>query len=130
MSGSYRRRIVRGAALAVSTVTAITLSSLSTASATQLDNPTTRCQNGTQPTCALAIPNFPGGTISIDVDADGFGTGHWILFQHGAWRSCETDFDLVAPPQSWTCSNLPADNYVLRSSGQVTTTFHELGARW
>ena len=105
-----------------------------TATAAHAANPTKRC--GPAPPghtvlgCQLLIGGFPGGTMAIDVDADGSGTGHWILLQHGAWRSCETSYDLRAPAQSWVCHNLPADNYVLLNYAQDTTTWHELGARW
>lgn len=87
-----------------------------------------RCENRTG--CELAISNFPGGTMSIDVDSNGSGTGHWILFKHGSLRACETDYDLQAPAQSWVCHNLGADNYVLWVAGQPSSTWHVIGARF
>ena len=80
--------------------------------------------------CSMAIPSFPGGTMSIDVDANGSGTGHWILFKHGSLRACETDYDLVAPAQSWVCHNLGADNYVLYNVVQPSSTWARQGVRW
>ncbi|MGN9837569.1 hypothetical protein ACTMTI_05550 [Nonomuraea sp. H19] len=96
-------------------------------------NPTKRCQaepGEIFPICNLYFYNFPGGTISIDVDADGTGTGHWNLQHHGRWTDCNLYYNLQDPAQSWTCSNLPAGNYILRNAGQTNTTFHQLGARW
>jgi hypothetical protein len=134
MSRSYQWRlsIMRCVAVVILAVTTFALTSLSTASAEQQANPTTRCHHpgGVTFRCELQIPDFPGGTMSIDVDADGHGTGHWILFWNGSWRACETDYDLVAPAQSWVCNNLPSGNYVLFNAGQLDTTFHELGVRY
>ncbi|MFI6510979.1 hypothetical protein ACIBCT_25520 [Streptosporangium sp. NPDC050855] len=96
-------------------------------------NPTQRCQADpgyVVPTCALHFYNFPGGTISIDVDANGTGQGQWRLLRHGLLTSCRLYYRLEDPPQSWVCNNLPADNYTLRNDAQTNTTFHQLGARW
>ncbi|MCG5216631.1 hypothetical protein [Streptosporangium sp. KLBMP 9127] len=95
-----------------------------------LANPRKTCKAPIILGCSLSIPNFPGGTIAIDFDANGTGNGRWILFQHGAWRKCEVAYDLKAPAQSWLCHGLPADNYVLNNYGQSNTSWHKLGARY
>ncbi|MGW4798188.1 hypothetical protein ACWEPC_37790 [Nonomuraea sp. NPDC004297] len=128
------KSVVRKTAIAVLSAAAImaTAPGAMAENTGALANPTKTCKNpdGFPLSCALSIPNFGGGTIALDVDADGGGTGHWILLQHGAWRVCETTYNLKDPAQSWLCHGLPADNYVLINYGQSNTTFHRLGARY
>ncbi|MFI6029881.1 hypothetical protein [Amycolatopsis magusensis] len=101
-----------------------------------LANPTKRCQ--AEPghvvlTCVMWF-YFPGGTISIDVDADGGGgnlnDARWLLMQRNSFRTCEVFYKLKDPAGSWICHNVPADNYSLRNEAGTATTFHQLGARW
>jgi hypothetical protein len=79
----------------------------------------------------MAIPDFPGGTISVDVDANGTGTGHWALdlMYHGSIRMCETDYDLKAPAQSWICNGLWSGNYTLVNVVQINSTWSRQGVR-
>lgn len=111
------------------------VSTAATAQAAPLGSHTNSCQAPPGKillACDLLFADFPGGRIFVDVDADGFGTGHWILEQHGqpGWRTCESDFDLHAPAQTWECDGAPQDSYVLEVSGQTNTTFYRLGVHW
>ena len=110
-----------GNVVRVLTTAAATMTVLAgTDTAAQAANPPKHCQappGQIHVACQLLIPSFPGGTMSIDVDANGSGTGHWILFKHGSLRACETDYDLRAPAQSWICRGLGADHYVLYNVG-------------
>lgn len=82
----------------------------------------------------MQFPDFPGGTIAIDIDADGNGPAHWQLRRRWGYQVvCEIDFQLEAPAQSWVCNGMPADNYTLHAFSwhpPSGVTWFELGARW
>ncbi|GAA3849675.1 hypothetical protein GCM10022243_14520 [Saccharothrix violaceirubra] len=82
--------------------------------------------------CERAIPPFPGGTMSIDVDANGQGKGTWLIFNKWNDQLCRTEFDLVAPAQSWTCGYLEPGNYrlFLVINNYQHTTYSWMAARW
>ncbi|WP_409494267.1 hypothetical protein [Amycolatopsis sp. cmx-11-12] len=83
-------------------------------------------------TCTLPIPDFGGGTISVDADSDGRGRATWVLLNKWGDQFCKTEFRLEDPPQSWNCSGLAGGNYrltLVRNTG-VDTHWAWIGARW
>lgn len=82
------------------------------------------CFEGTGP--------FPGGTISIDVDALRLGsvneTLQWSL--QGV-PGCTTTFRADDPPRSWVCNNVPAGSYTLAAwTGSFARYNWDIGVRW
>ncbi|WP_414942478.1 hypothetical protein [Amycolatopsis sp. cmx-11-51] len=83
-------------------------------------------------TCTLGVPDFPGGTMSVDADADGRGQATWVLMNKWGHQYCKTPFRLEAPAQSWVCHNMPGGNWRLTlvlNYGQ-DTHWAQIGARW
>jgi hypothetical protein len=123
------RNVVRAAAAAAAGL--LVLAGTATAAeAAQFTKTCNEAPGTTLESCVMAIPDFPGGTISVDVDANGTGTGHWILMYHGSIRTCETDYDLKAPAQSWICNGLRSGNYTLVNVVQINSTWSRQGVRW
>jgi hypothetical protein len=79
------------------------------------------------PICELELDTFPGGLLSIDADSHGTGSAGWAVF-HGLNHVCSTSFDAAAPPQSWTCSNVPAGHLRATLNGPVNPLV--IGLRW
>ncbi|WP_181775366.1 hypothetical protein [Amycolatopsis pittospori] len=113
------------------------LMSAQPALAGQLGHETAFCEVVDKPTylCTAYVYNFPGGTMSIDADTCcSVGTSHWYLFEK-SWRRCEQEFRTEAPAQSWTCSNLPANNYKLQAlitqpTQHADNKWVSIGLRW
>jgi len=83
--------------------------------------------------CDLEGGFFPGGTITVDVDAIGpDGISAWQLNVPGSSQGiyCKTEFREESGPQSWTC-NIPAGNVTLHAfAPDEAQREYNLGLRW
>ncbi|MFD8492560.1 hypothetical protein [Amycolatopsis sp. NPDC059657] len=91
------------------------------------------CEN--QGSCFLGSGPFPGGTISIDVDAgrvDGpVGPNETLSWSLQGVPGCRTTFTVDAPPQSWVCRDVPAGSYTLQAIAPGSYRYNwDLGFRW
>ena len=83
--------------------------------------------------CSIWTGSFPGGTISIDVDAINRGGG--LSSENLRWQlngviGCYARFDVKEPARSWVC-NAPAGNYQLVAWSPPGNRYDwDLGVRW
>ncbi|MGO1054896.1 hypothetical protein [Crossiella sp. CA198] len=112
-------------ATVAATVLAGVLVGAGTASAA---NPTKRCEPSASRSCSLPSGFFPGGTISIDIDAilRPGAQETWFSFTIG---NCKGGAYANDPPRSWTCV-LPASFYTLTATASFESPSWELGLRW
>lgn len=80
--------------------------------------------------CFLEVQNFPGGTVSVDVDAGGADRAYreWTLRANFA-PVCKASYSSIDPPRSWVCHNVPAGTLNLKAS-KYATQWIDLGLRW
>lgn len=86
-------------------------------------------------TCVLQGRDFPGGTITIDVDTIGPRNdiaARWQLTDATSTRRlCDGHFSVGDPPRSWTCDNIPAGTVTLFSSvADDDGAAHQIGLRY
>ncbi|WP_394841817.1 hypothetical protein LZC95_32665 [Pendulispora brunnea] len=79
--------------------------------------------------CRSGTVSFPGGTMSIDADVNGGGTGSWIIFHNGGPTNCRANFPAVDPPRSWVCQ-LPKGTYSLGVYAGQSGQWAQGAIRW
>jgi hypothetical protein len=118
------KKILATAVLA-GTVLTTALASAGTASAAQVG---TYCSAVRE--CKLPSGFFPGGTISIDVDALlPFNPQPSNSYFRWTLGKCWGEGYLFDPPRSWTCT-LPASYYTLTATSSLQSADFDLGLRW
>lgn len=90
----------------------------------------TGSQNDEDIWCFLEAQNFPGGTVSVDVDAGGTERAYreWTLSANFT-PSCKASYTSIDPPRSWVCHNVPAGTLSLKAS-KYATQWADIGLRW
>ncbi|WHT21690.1 hypothetical protein N8J89_11670 [Crossiella sp. CA-258035] len=91
-------------------------------------NPTKRCDPNPDRSCSLASGYFPGGTISIDIDA-WLRPGAQDTYFTFTIGNCKGGAYANEPARSWTCT-LPASFYTLTARASFDAPTWELGLRW
>ena len=79
--------------------------------------------------CAVTASGFPGGTISVDADVTGSGTGTWNLFGPNGFK-CSASFPASGGVRSWTCAGAPAGSYNATVTPNVPAQTLAIGIRW
>ena len=78
-------------------------------------------------TCQVGVSNFPGGTISVDVDVSGSGTGVFVVTGPNNFQ-CSGSFPASGGVRSYVCRNAPAGTYVAGVDGPSGPS--AVGLRW
>ncbi|MEU1812419.1 hypothetical protein [Micromonospora aurantiaca (nom. illeg.)] len=83
--------------------------------------------NCTANKCSVGVADFPGGTISVDVDVSGSGTGVFVVSGPNNFK-CSGSFPASGGVRSYVCRNAPAGVYAASVSGPSGPS--AVGLRW
>jgi hypothetical protein len=78
-------------------------------------------------TCHVGVDNFPGGTISVDVDVSGSGTGVFVVTGPSGFQ-CSGSFPASGGVRSFVCRGAPAGLYEAGVTGPAGPS--AVGLRW
>jgi hypothetical protein len=77
--------------------------------------------------CEIAVAQFPGGTISVDVDVSGSGNGRFLVEGPNGYE-CGGSFPASGGVRSFVCRSAPAGGYGAGVSGSAGPS--AVGLRW
>jgi hypothetical protein len=115
-----RASLVRGGVVGACTIAAVTMLPFTAFAA----GGSAHC---TAKTCHVGIADFPGGTLAVDVDVSGSGTGVFAVTGPSNYH-CSGSFPASGGVRSYLCSGAPAGTYAAGVTGPAGPS--AVGLRW